>query len=273
MKSRFLAGFMALMLAFSIGGCATKTTPTFDAKYYPECYDPIDKLCKDQSNKEEVKGAVAGGLIGALGGAIVGGLATGKVEGALIGAGVGAAAGALSGFFAARLNKIQDQNQRLAEYQNVLGEQSKGWDLERASVEKAYKCYGEQIDVLTRAMKAKKITREEFRARMDEIFNGIKYINTYWADSQTRMDEKLADGDAWLKNEDEVAAKAKQRALQRKVQNQKNETNKLRAANSKANDATNKLKADTQSKYEMACKEYLDEVRSFAGIELLLAMN
>lgn len=262
MRSKGLIRCLICVLVLSLGGCATKSTPTFNAKYYPECYDPIEKLCKDQSNKDEVTGAVVGGLIGAIGGAVIGGLTTGKVEGALVGAGAGAVAGAVTGFFSARLSKIKNQEQRLNEYQNILGEKSKGWDLERASVERSYKCYGDQIKLLTANMKAKRITREEFRSRMEEIYNGIKYINTYWAGAQTRMDEDLADGDAWLQKEDQEAAK-KQQALKR-IQRQKANTAQLRVNKNRDNDRVNQVKNDTMLAARNAFKDYLDVDRDFA---------
>lgn len=240
MKFRFGIFFLVLAIALPLGGCASKTTPTFTAKYYPECYDPIDKLCKDQSNKEEVKGAVAGGVIGALGGAIVGGLATGKVEGALVGAGVGAAAGAVTGFFAARLNKIKDQEQRLAEYQNILGEQAKGWDLETASVEKAYQCYSQQIKVLQAGYKSKQITRAAFLERAAEIKAGIDHINTYWADAQHRMDSTLADGNSWLSSQEAEAAAAAKKNQKRAAQRS------FKAASQKRVATTNAIKKSTE---------------------------
>lgn len=273
MKSRWFAFCAILLSAFLAFGCASKTTPTFTAKYYPDCYDPIEKLCKDQSNEAEVKGAVTGGVLGALGGAIVGGLATGKVEGALIGAGVGAASGALTGFFAARLSKIQDQNQRLAEYQTALGEKSKAWDIDRASVERAYQCYGDQIKLLKTAMRAKKMTREEFKARMDEIYNGIQYINTYWADAQNRMDATLAEGDKWLQAEDEAAAKAKkQKQMAAQIKRQKSNTTRLRENNTINNNRVNKLKNDVQVAYRDSLKEFMQEDRAFTYGDDFLAM-
>lgn len=272
MKSKLGTFVLALSMVLVLGGCATKTAPTFNAKYYPECYDPIDKLCKDQSHQSEIKGAVAGGLVGALGGAIVGGLTTGKVEGALVGAGVGAAAGAATGFFAARLDKIQDQKQRLAEYQNILGEKSQGWDLERASVERAYKCYGDQIDVLVKALRDKKISREEFKARMQEIKDGIHHINTYWADAQNRMDEILADGDKRLAQEDAAAAKEAQakQAMQRVAQ-QKKRTAQLKQSTISQNDKINALKTDIENKYAAADK-YLLEDSQYSSNEMFVAM-
>lgn len=222
MRSRFVVSLVSVMLVFSMSGCASmQAVPEFEARYYPKCYDPIDKLCKDKDNSQEIKEGVGGALLGALGGAVIGGVASGDWKGAAVGAAAGAVAGGMTGFFHARLSKIEDRKERLAEYQKMLGETSKGWDLERASVEKAYQCYREQIALLKKAVKAKKISREEFLARFNEIKEGIEHINTYWADSQTRMDERLADGEAFLKQEEERTmklAKAQQRQAQRDTQ-------------------------------------------------------
>lgn len=273
MHSKALTFFLAVVLVVSTVGCAGKQAPTFNAKYYPECYDPIDKLCKDQSNEQEVKGAVTGGLIGALGGALVGGLTTGKIEGALVGAAAGAATGALTGFFAARLNKISDQNQRLAEYQNVLGEKSRGWDIERASVERAYTCYGDQISLLKTAVKSKRITREEFLARMQEIRAGIDHINTYWADAQNRMNSDLADGEQWLAAEDAEAARAnKQKQMASRIQRQKQNTSKLRQTNSVANNKVNKVKENVMVAFN-ELDNYSKVDGAFTSLDFLLAMN
>ncbi|MBQ9406669.1 MAG: glycine zipper 2TM domain-containing protein [Desulfovibrio sp.] len=221
-----------LVLTFALVGCGAKAhAPQFHAQYYPQCYDPIDKLCKDQEHGSEVKSAAVGGLLGAIGGAVIGGLTSRDVRGALIGAAAGGVAGATIGFFKARLEKIQDRDQRLAEYQKILGENSESWDLERASVEKAYLCYGEQIRHLKMLAKKKQISREEFLARMHEIKAGIENINTYWANAQTRMDSRLADGEAFLTRqeaEDKKLAAARRHAAHRQVQAQRQNTQRQR---------------------------------------------
>ena len=273
MLPRFMALFITVALVMGTFGCAGKQAPTFNAKYYPECYDPIDKLCKDQSNQQEVKGAVTGGLIGALGGALVGGLTTGKVEGALIGAAAGAATGALTGFFAARLSKIKEQDKRLAEYQTMLGERSQGWDLERASVERAYDCYGKQIKLLKQQVQSKRITREEFLARMTEIKEGVNNINTYWADAQHRMDETLADGDKWLAEEDAAAAKAnQQRQMAARLNRQKQNTARLRSNTIANNNKTNQMQNNTMTALN-DLQKYADVDSAFSSLEMLLAMQ
>ena len=56
--SKALVWAVSVALTFSLVGCGPKqTAPVFQAQYYPECYDPIAKLCKDQDNTQEVKGA------------------------------------------------------------------------------------------------------------------------------------------------------------------------------------------------------------------------
>ena len=64
--------------------------------YYPQCYEPVNQLRKDENStgKSTAAGAAGGALLGAL----IGGLATGKVEGALAGAVAGGAAGAAYSF-------------------------------------------------------------------------------------------------------------------------------------------------------------------------------
>lgn len=250
---KVFVGILSVMLVFSLAGCGSKqTVPEFNAQYYPQCYDPIAKLCKDQDNSSEIKGAATGAAIGALGGALAGGLASGSWKGAAVGAAAGAVAGGMTGFFTARLAKISDRNERLKEYQKSFGEISKNWDLERASVEKAYKCYREQIAALTKAAKAKKISKEDFLARMNEIKAGVENINKYWADAQHRMDESLADGEAFIaKQEAEDAAKL----AKAKLPQAKKEMQRLRSANNQQktkNDSTNKEKDQTDNEVQQA---------------------
>lgn len=256
-----------------MAGCAGKQTPTFTAKYYPQCYDPIDKLCKDQSNSREIGGAAAGAAIGALAGAGIGFLTTGKWQGAVAGAVAGGVAGGVAGFWKARLDKIQDQNERLAEYQRALGEQSAGWDLERATVEKSYQCYLEQIDLLKQAYKAKQITREAFLERANEIKAGVNYINTYWADAQSRMDETLVSGEKYLAEQDALVAQASAAEKKRtQVQRRKsaNDMAKTRQTVASKNKQTNAIKDKANQQLASLFDERLDEGSARASLELKL---
>lgn len=196
---KVIAVILSFMLVFSLTACGNKdTAPVLEANYYPDCYDPIEKLCKDQGYVQKIKGAVIGATVGAVSGALIGALSL-DATGAATYAAMGAIAGAIGGYFTARLMMITDRNKLMEEYQKILGENSKDWDFNRASVEKAYRCYRKQIAMLTGAAKAKKISKEEFLARMNEVKAGIENINTYWADSQTGMDARFADGESFLK--------------------------------------------------------------------------
>ena len=266
--SKALVWAVSVALTFSLVGCGPKqTAPVFQAQYYPECYDPIAKLCKDQDNTQEVKGAATGAVLGALGGAVIGGIAKGDWKGAAVGAAAGAVAGGMVGFFQARLSKISDRNERLAKYQKILGENARDWDIERASVERAYKCYSDQIVALRKAAKAKKISKEDFLARMKEIQAGIENINTYWAGSQTRMDERLADGESFIKQqeqEDQMLAKAKQRQAKKDLQKIRSATNSQKTKVQNDANRVNKAKGQTEKEYQDAMAS-VDQLFGVAG--------
>ncbi|MBQ7606697.1 MAG: hypothetical protein IJU76_01770 [Desulfovibrionaceae bacterium] len=250
----------ALVLALCLSACAPRQkAPAFHAYYYPECYDPIERLCKDQSYAQEAKGAATGALIGAAGGALLGGILRGDLKGALVGGAIGAAAGGAVGFFKARLDKIQDREQRLNEYQRILGENSRNWDLERSSVERAYMCYREQIRHLKRLVVNKQISKQEFMARMNEIQAGLNNINTYWADAQTRMDARIADGEAFLaqqEEQDRKLAAQKRQIAQRQIQQQRQRTSSQRSKKNREVSAVNNLKNSTSTE--------LDELMRYA---------
>lgn len=234
--SRIFVLFLAVALIFGAAGCA-KNKPTFNAKYYPECYDPIEKLCKDQSYNEEVKGAATGALLGALGGAIVGGITSGSWRGAAIGAAAGGVAGAVTGFFAAHLNKIENQNKRLEEYQRLLGEKSDGWDIERATVERSLQCYVRQAELLKNQYKAGQISKAAMLERLREIQAGIQYVNTYWASAESRIDDTLADGDKFLAEEDQ---KVQKEAIANRAKSQKAVAAARKKSQTKASDVRKK---------------------------------
>lgn len=262
--SKLSGCLLVLTLALALVGCAGKQTPTFNAKYYPECYDPIEKLCKDQSNEQETRGAVVGAAIGAIGGALIGGLATGRWEGAAAGALAGGVAGGVAGYWKAHLDKIQDQNERLEQYQAMLGEQSKGWDIERATVERAYQCYSEQIDLLKKAYQKKEISREAFIERANEIEAGVNYINTYWADAQHRMDETLVSGEKYLQEQDELTAKASA-AEKRRTQAQRRKAQTAQASARKQTQAANERVNALQSRVKDQLQALNDERAGVSG--------
>ncbi len=217
MTSKIVCCVLSAFMVFSLTGCLGSKGPkpeAYQSQYYPECYDPIAKLCKDKDGTRMLKSAGKGALGGAVAGAAAGALIKGDWKGALVGAVVGAAAGAAIGATYQHLMDIKDQKQRLAQYQKELGESSQGWDLKRASVEKAYKCYREQIKHLTGLAKKKQIGKDEFLARMDDIKAGLDNIDKYWGDTQAEMDTTLADGDKFLEQQaKEEAAKRHAREI------------------------------------------------------------
>lgn len=226
-------------------GCSTSKVPQIEAKYYPECYDPIAKLCKDEDNSDEIKSAAVGGVIGAIGGALIGGLASKDKKGALIGAAVGAVAGAATGFFKARLDKINDRDQRLAEYQKILGDVSSQWDLRKSSVEVALDCYDKQITVLENLVRDKKISEKEFLERMNEIKQGLDNIKTYWADATTNVNADLADGEKFLEEEERRIAED-EKAKQIKAQEAKKQREKLRKQKLASQNQKKKVQQDNE---------------------------
>lgn len=226
-------------------GCSTSKVPQIEAKYYPECYDPIAKLCKDEDNSDEIKSAAVGGVIGAIGGALIGGLASKDKKGALIGAAVGAVAGAATGFFKARLDKINDRDQRLAEYQKILGDVSSQWDLRKSSVEVALDCYDKQITVLENLVRDKKISEKEFLERMNEIKQGLDNIKTYWADATTNVNADLADGEKFLEEEERRIAE-EEKAKQIKAQEAKKQREKLRKQKLASQNQKKKVQQDNE---------------------------
>ena len=86
MHSKLVVYLVIATFLLSLTSCAAKqAVPEFNAQYYPQCYDPIARLCKDQDNSQEIKETALGALGGAAAGAILGGLASGDWKGAAIG--------------------------------------------------------------------------------------------------------------------------------------------------------------------------------------------
>lgn len=57
-----LGVIVCAVLATSLIGCSSNKLAQFDGHYYPQCYDPIAKLCLDQDNAVEGTGALADSL-------------------------------------------------------------------------------------------------------------------------------------------------------------------------------------------------------------------
>lgn len=248
MYIKFAVIFLALSLVMA--GCAAKSNvPEFKTQYYSKCYDPINFLCKQRDNSELKSGLIWGAIAGLATGTVTY-LLTGKMSQAAVAAGVAALAVGSVGYFTARISKNKERDARLAEYQKYLGENSQGWDVERTAVEAAYKCYREQIQELKTLAKGKRISREEFMARMNDIKAGVEHINTYWADAQTRMDTRLADGEKFLAEQEEADKKlaaGRQRAARAQLMAQRTNTQRQRAQKDKDVANINTLKNDTEA--------------------------
>lgn len=217
-KTSFLA---LIMLSLVLVGCAPKgPTTNFKAQYYPECFDPIDRLCKDQDNTAKMKSAGAGALLGGLTGAVIGAATTGKWQGALAGAAIGAAAGGVAGYAYQHIKEIKDQNERLEAYKAQFGKEAEDLNLQKASVLSAYKCYQEQIKRLKEGMKNGSIKKDEAKARIAEISKGLEELKKFWDDRSTQFAAQQQEADNIMIEEEKKAttAAAKKRLAQVKKQ-------------------------------------------------------
>ena len=211
--------FTALLILGLVGCAPTAKKAEFHANYYPECYDPITKLCKEEDHAQEIKTATKTALVPGFASFLITLALTRDIKTA---AQVGLPTFFLSasaGYFTEHLKKVKD-NERMAEYQKLLGQNSKGWDQTRITLEQSYQCYKKQINLLTQQMKAKKIDKVEFLARMDEIEHGITEIKTYSSSAHAKIDARLADGETFLKKQ--------QKNPLAQLQDNKNQTSQLR---------------------------------------------
>lgn len=164
---------IGLFLASSLCGCASKYgKQQTTVVYYPQCYDPIQKLRDDESSTTNQ--TVGGAALGALFGGVIGALTTGKVQGALVGAAAGGVAGGVAGNMVAKKRQIADQNARMASYLSDLDGDIAGLDIVSASARTSLQCYDKQFTALIKAYKEKRITRDQLRNMYDEIRSGTR---------------------------------------------------------------------------------------------------
>lgn len=202
---------LMVFISLSLTACAARGPGSnFKAQYYPECYDPVEQMCKDASGASEAKGAAWGAAGGALLGALLG-AASGDARNIAKGAVAGAVAGGVVGATTAHLSKISDQNKRLAALQQELGSQGSDLDLKRASAEVAYKCYRKQINLLKRQIHDKVITKREAEDRRAEIKAGLDVLKQYWAERASEYDSSLAEYDSFMAAEAKKAATPEQK--------------------------------------------------------------
>ena len=203
-----------IVLTIAMAGCAPKgPTTTFKGQYYPQCFDPITRLCQDQDNTERAKSAGKGAAMGALTGALIG-AATGGWREALIGAAVGAAAGGIAGYAYQHIKEIKDQDQRLEAYKAQFGKEAQDLDLQKASTLSAYKCYEEQLRLVKQAVRNKTMSKKEAQARIAEISAGLEELKKFWDDRSSQFAAQQQEADKLIAEE---AVKAKTEAAKSKV--------------------------------------------------------
>ena len=218
-----------MMLMLSLGACAPKgPTTNFRGQYYPQCFDPITRLCQDQDNTKKAKSAGAGALFGALSGALIGAATTGKWQGAIAGAAIGAAAGGVAGYAYEHIQEIKDQERRLEAYRAQFGKEAQDLDLQKASTLSAYKCYQEQMQVLREGIKSGRIKKQEAQARAAEIRAGLEELKKFW-------EERTNQFDANQNEVDKILASEASRANSNSAKNKYKQMNKQVAANKNAN--------------------------------------
>lgn len=163
-----------LFCAVSITGCASKYgTQTTKVAYYPDCYAPIDELRKNEFAvaKSTAAGAVIGGVVGALAGLIISG---GKGSGAAIGAAAGAVAGGATGYGVGKSKQNSSDAATLADYNSRLDGGIREADKATAAAKIARQCYERQFTVAVSEFKAKRLSKEQFRQRYEEVLSGME---------------------------------------------------------------------------------------------------
>lgn len=165
---------LLLFCALSAAGCASKYgTQTTKVNHYPDCYAPINELRKSEFavEKSTATGAVVGGMLGAIVGLAASG---GKASGAAIGAATGAAVGGAAGYGLGKSKQSSDDSALLAEYNSRLDGSIRETDKATAAARLARQCYERQFTVAVSEFKAKRISREQFNSRYQEVASGME---------------------------------------------------------------------------------------------------
>ena len=231
MLSRKLVALPLMFLTLSLGACAPKgPTTNFRGQYYPQCFDPITRLCQDQDNTEKAKSAGKGALLGALTGALIGAAATGKWQGAVAGAAAGAAVGGVAGYAYQHIQQIKDQEERLEAYRTQFGKEAQDLDLQKASTLSAYKCYQEQMQILREGIRSGRIGKSEAKARAAEIRAGLEELKKFWEERTNQFDANQGEVDRILASE---ATRANSRAAQNKFSQMHKQVASNKTANSR----------------------------------------
>ena len=182
-SNRFFDTSRSLLILLLFGalastGCASKYgTQTTQVNHYPDCYAPISELRKSEFavEKATATGAVVGGVLGALVGLAASG---GKGSGAAIGAAAGAAAGGAAGYGIGKSKQSSDDSTLLADYNSRLDGGIRETDKATAAARVARQCYERQFTVAVSEFKAKRISREQFNSRYQEVISGLEEAAT-----------------------------------------------------------------------------------------------
>ena len=168
---------LLILLLFSVlatTGCASKYgTQSTKVNHYPDCYAPINELRKSEFavEKSTATGAVVGGVLGAIVGLAASG---GKASGAAIGAATGAVAGGAVGYGAGKSSQSSSDSAMLADYNSRLDGGIRETDKATAAARLARQCYERQFTVAASEFKAKRITKEQFNSRYQEVISGME---------------------------------------------------------------------------------------------------
>lgn len=210
MKSRTATLALTALLAATLplSACSGSRYPArqTEVTYYPQCYQPIDRLRQDEqlTNNTTVGGAVGGALLGAL----IGGLSTGKVEGALVGAAAGGAAGAIGGNIYGKQKTAARDADYLQQYARSLGEDAASMNRATAAARVSLRCYDQQFRLAANQYRAGTISRPEFEARYQEIRNGLQETSAILGSTATTMQERDREYQATLQRQEEQRAQA-----------------------------------------------------------------
>ena len=165
---------LLLFCVLSVTGCASKYgTQTTKVNYYPDCYSPINELRKTEFavEKSTAAGAVVGGVLGAIVGLAASG---GKASGAAIGAATGAVAGGAVGYGVGKSSQSSSDAALLADYNSRLDGSIRETDKATAAARIARQCYERQFTVAVSEFKAKRLSREQFNSRYQEVISGME---------------------------------------------------------------------------------------------------
>lgn len=183
------SAFFLLTLCLLSTGCASKYGPQLtQVNYYPQCYRPVAELRQDESSVNTSTGVGAAG--GALLGALIGGLATGKWEGAAVGAVAGAAGGAVAGHAYGTSQQRSQDREKLAAYLRQIDGETAGMNRASAAAKVATQCYDRQFKQAATALKAGRITRQDFTDRYTEIRSGLEETSRILNVTASAMAEK-----------------------------------------------------------------------------------